>query len=215
MKDIKLELVRVVQENHIKKSNKKKRRWGNKIFAGALFIATLSLSLAQAEHTKSIIYAQPEQRVVELEEESVLEPTVCITVHSEELTGDTILTSSGISNYFDEMADTIDLIARTAIAEVGYDCEYCQIMVIDTILNRIDDERFANTAQGVIMDSIAFETVKNNAIWQVNPTQQVKDLIWNELISRTDSNVLAFREYEFHTFGYPITSCHNAYYSGM
>lgn len=142
---------------------------------------------------------------------------------------ETILTENSISkikntiSIVEELVNTIkcynynfNLLARVVMAEVGgNNCEYCKRMVIDTVLNRIESNQFANTIPEVILDQVAFETVKNKSIWKVTPTNDIYVLIIEELEKRTNTEVLAFQEGTFHSFGYAVTSCHNAYFSGM
>lgn len=110
----------------------------------------------------------------------------------------------------------LDLLAQVVMAEVGGNhCEYCERLVIDTVLNRVEDNRFANTISEVVLDSVAFETVKNGSIWKVTPSNEIYKLIIDELVHRTCSDVLAFQQYKYHDFGYAVTNCHEAYYSGI
>lgn len=124
--------------------------------------------------------------------------------------------SAGITPILADNYYKLDLIADVTMAEVGGNhCTFCETLVIDTILNRIEDNRFANTVEGVILDSVAFETVKNKSIYNVNPNDSIYKLILKEIGNRTCNEVLAFQLSEYHDFGYPVTNCHDAYYSGI
>lgn len=128
-----------------------------------------------------------------------------------------IQTDAGITTILNNCdLSELDLLAKVVMAEVGGNhCEYCERLVIDTVLNRVDDDRFANTISDVVIDPVAFETVKNGSIWKVTPSDEIYKLIISEIANRTCYDVLAFQLYDYHNFGYAVTRCHEAYYSGI
>lgn len=65
----------------------------------------------------------------------------------------------------------MDLFARVVEAEAGGEPYKGKVSVASVILNRQDDSRFPNTLRGVIYQKHAFESVSNNLIWRVRPSQ--------------------------------------------
>lgn len=96
---------------------------------------------------------------------------------------------------FSFTAKEMELIARVCFAEAGNQCELGKRMVIDTILNRLDDSRFPNTVEEVITAPGQYECVSNGAIWNYELSDEVIGLIFSELESRTDYNVIYFCSY--------------------
>lgn len=64
------------------------------------------------------------------------------------------------------------LLARVVEAEATAEPYTGKVAVAAVLLNRVESSQFSNTVQGVVYQKNAFETVSNNRIWQVTPTQE-------------------------------------------
>ena len=74
--------------------------------------------------------------------------------------------SSGVST-----ADK-ELLARVVEAEATAESYKGKVGVAAVVLNRVDHHSFPDSLRSVIYQKHAFETVTNNRIWQVRPTQE-------------------------------------------
>lgn len=107
----------------------------------------------------------------------------------------------------------IDLIALVTMAEAEGEPEEGKRLVIDVILNRLDSERFSNTVDGVIYAKNAFECMWNGRINRCYVRDDIRQLVIDELLNRTNYEVLYFRADRYHGFGVPVVSVGNHYFS--
>ena len=107
----------------------------------------------------------------------------------------------------------IDLIALVTMAEAEGECEEGKRLVIDVILNRYDSSRFPNTISGVIYAKNAFECMWNGRVNRCYVRDDIRQLVIEELQSRTNSNIHYFRTNYYHKFGKPVVSVGNHYFS--
>lgn len=109
--------------------------------------------------------------------------------------------------------DEIDLIALVTMAEAEGEPEEGQRLVIDVILNRLDSSRFSDTIDGVIYAKNAFECMWNGRVNRCYVRDDIRQLVIEELLNRTNYEVLYFRTNHYHTFGTPVVSVGNHYFS--
>ena len=83
------------------------------------------------------------------------------------------------------------LIARVAQAEAGNQSDAGVALVADTVLNRVDSDRFPNTVKGVIYQKYQFQTVTNGSINCI-PEQRIYKIVAEEMKHRRNSDVLFF-----------------------
>lgn len=114
---------------------------------------------------------------------------------------------------FDISDEDIELIALVTMAEAGGEGEEGQRLVIDTILNRVDSEHFPNTIQGVIYQKNAFTPVENGKIEKYWVSDEIVELIKEELISRTNYECVFFRAGKYSKYGVPLFNVNNQYFS--
>jgi N-acetylmuramoyl-L-alanine amidase len=107
----------------------------------------------------------------------------------------------------------IDLIALVTMAEAEGECEDGKRLVIDVILNRYESPRFPNSIEGVIYAKNAFECMWNGRVDRCQIRDDIRQLVVEELQSRTNSNIHYFRTNRYHGFGTPVVHVGNHYFS--
>ena len=143
---------------------------------------------------------------VEIEEESVSEPEPIIEEVVEPV-------AKSESTELSLSETDINLVALVTMAEAEGESELGKRLVIDVILNQVDSPRFANTVSGVVYARNAFECMWNGRIDRCYVREDIKQLVIEELQSRTNSTVYYFRANRFHSFGTPVVQEGNHYFS--
>ena len=98
--------------------------------------------------------------------------------------------------------DDISYFAHCVMAEAGNQDEYGQRLVIDVILNRCD--KYNMSTKEIINMPNQFAVVDNDAIYNVEVEPYIYELIMQEILQRTNSEVLYFRTNHYHSFGIPV-----------
>ena len=113
--------------------------------------------------------------------------------------------------------EELDLLARCVMAEAGNQEELGKRLVIDVILNRVDCELFAgqDTISDVIFAKGQFQVVSNGTIYKYTPTDDIYDLIREELVNRTNQDVVYFRTGKYHSVGKPYDKVGDHYFSTL
>ena len=155
--------------------------------------------------------------IVETVHETTIEETD-IEVISEEVYEEPIIETEEqitpeISNGLPLSDEEIDLIALVTMAEAEGESEEGKRLVIDVILNRLDSPRFSNTVDGVIYAKNAFECLVNGRADRCYVRDDIRQLVIEELKSRTNSNIHYFRADHYHNFGTPVVHVGNHYFS--
>lgn len=109
--------------------------------------------------------------------------------------------------------EEIELIALCTVAEAEGESELGKRLVIDTILNRIDHERFPDTVYDVIYAPNQFVAMTNGRAERCVVTDDIRELVKEEIESRTDHNVIFFRTSQYSSFGVPLYKIGNHYFS--
>lgn len=107
----------------------------------------------------------------------------------------------------------IDLIALVTMGEAEGESEEGKRAVIDVILNRYESSRFSDTIEGVIYHKNAFECMWNGRVDRCYVRDDIRQLVVEELESRTYSNIHYFRMSHYHNFGVPVVQIGNHYFS--
>ena len=107
----------------------------------------------------------------------------------------------------------IELIALITMAEAEGECEEGKRLVIDTILNRVDSEYFPNTVEGVIYQKDHFSSVWNGRVNRCYVMDDICQLVKEELISRTNTDVMFFTAGHYGEYGCPMFPVGNHYFS--
>lgn len=170
----------------------------------------VSLILSAAMMTSSVMmWVGPIQYDVaptpEIQNEIVIEEVV------EEIVEEPIVETPEVNIPYTDAE--IDLIALITMAEAEGEPEEGKRLVIDVILNRVDSPRFANSVNGVIYTKNAFECVWNGRINRCYVRDDIRQLVIEEMKSRTNSNIHYFRANHYHNFGTPVVNVGNHYFS--
>lgn len=109
----------------------------------------------------------------------------------------------------------VELIALITLAEAEGECELGQRLVIDTVLNRLDSDRFPDTIHEVLYQKNQYESMTNGRVNRVVVSDEMRQLVKEELEHRTNSDVLFFRTNHYHKFGSPMFQVGNHYFSTL
>ena len=111
--------------------------------------------------------------------------------------------------------EDISLIALITMAEAEGECEEGKRLVIDTILNRVDSDLsyFPDTVKEVIYQKNAFESVYNGRIDKCYVDEDICQLVREELLNRTNYDVMYFSSGDYSRYGEPMFSVENHYFS--
>ena len=107
----------------------------------------------------------------------------------------------------------IELIALVTLAEAEGECEEGKRLVIDTILNRIDSPYFPDSVEDVIYQKNQFSSMWDDRYTRVTVTEDICDLVRDEIRSRKDANVIFFTADHYGQYGEPMYSIGNHYFS--
>lgn len=109
--------------------------------------------------------------------------------------------------------EDIELLALITMAEAEGESEEGKRMVIDTILNRVDSERFDNTISEVIYAPNQFTSMWNGRVDRCYVADDIYQLVIEELTNRTNYDVLYFTAYQYGAYGTPMFQIGNHYFS--
>lgn len=109
--------------------------------------------------------------------------------------------------------EDIELLALLTMAEAEGECEEGKRLVIDTVLNRVDSDEFPDTIHDVIYQKKAYTSMWNGRVDRVEITDEVIQLVKEELESRTNTDVLYFRTGHYSSYGTPLFKVENHYFS--
>lgn len=109
--------------------------------------------------------------------------------------------------------EEIKLIALITLGEAEGESEEGKRLVIDTILNRVDSEYFPNTITEVIYQPSQFSCVWNGRLDRVTVTDDVCDLVLDEINGRKNDEVMFFTAGTYGKYGEPMFQVGNHYFS--
>lgn len=109
--------------------------------------------------------------------------------------------------------EDIDLIALVTMAEAEAEVEEGKRMVIDTILNRYDSEHFPDTIRGIVYQPNQFTSMWNGRTNRCHVREDIRNLVIEELINRSNSDVIFFRTTRYSDYGSPMFKVGNHYFS--
>lgn len=109
----------------------------------------------------------------------------------------------------------IDLIALVTMGEAEGESEEGKRLVIDTILNRVDNERWPDTVTEVIYQPNQFEVMWNGRLERCYVIEDIRQLVIEESINRTNTEVVYFRTKRYSSYGTPLFQVGNHYFSGV
>lgn len=100
------------------------------------------------------------------------------------------------------------LIGKIVEHEAPHESELGKRLVIDTILNRVESDRFPNTVYDVINQPGQYCNPKKY------PQNGIYRLVAEEIYFRTNKDVLWYRTKRYHTYGTPLLIEGAHYFSG-
>lgn len=109
--------------------------------------------------------------------------------------------------------EDIDLLALVTMAEAEGEPEEGQRLVIDTVLNRVDSEHFPDTVHGVVYQKNHFSSMWDGRVEQCYVMDDIRNLVLEELESRTNSEVVYFRTGKYSKYGSPMFKVGAHYFS--
>lgn len=107
----------------------------------------------------------------------------------------------------------IDLLAALVVAEAETECEAGKRLVIDTVLNRIDNEDFPDCVVNVIFEPNQYPSMTNVRKKDVVVTDDIRKLVKEECEHRLNDEVLYFNEGGYFDWGTPLFKVQNHYFS--
>lgn len=111
--------------------------------------------------------------------------------------------------------EEIDLIALVTMAEAEGEPEEGKRLVIDTILNRVEHEspEFPDTVYDVVYKPHQFDAMWNGRVDRCEVREDICQLVREELVSRTNSEVIFFRRDYYSKYGTPLFQVGNHCFS--
>lgn len=113
-------------------------------------------------------------------------------------------------SYSDE---EIDLVSLITMAEAESESDKGKRLVIDTILNRVDSEYFPDTIEDVVYQKNQYSCVLSGRLDRCYVQEDIRRLVIEEMIDRTDSEVIFFRLDDYPIYGSPMFIEGNHYFS--
>lgn len=113
--------------------------------------------------------------------------------------------------------EEINLIALVAVAESEGEPEEGQRLVIDTILNRVESgySYWPDTVTGVVYQPSQFSSMWDGRADRCRVTDEMVQLVKEELKSRTNTEVVYFRVGHYSPYGTPMFQVGNHYFSSI
>lgn len=109
--------------------------------------------------------------------------------------------------------EEVDLIALVTMAEAEGETTLGQRLVIDTILNRVDDEHFPDTVYDVIYQPDQFTCMWNGRVERCYVMPEMVELVKEELLDRTNYDCIFFMADDYSEYGVPMFQENNHYFS--
>lgn len=115
----------------------------------------------------------------------------------------------------DRFYSDLDLLAAITMAEAGNQSELGKRLVIDTVLNRCNSDRWMDdTLYDVISRTGQYVTYKNGAYTRVSITEDIPKLVEEEILDRTNRQVIYFKTNGYFAGVPSITKEGAHYFSG-
>lgn len=172
------------------------------LITGLMFMTT-SIETTDFKPVK-VVFEEPEVEV----EVKTIEP-VMVSAHVEEPVEE-IIEESNEEELLSQ--EEIELIALVTMAEAEGEPEEGKRLVIDTILNRMDSNRFPDTVTEVIYQPNQFEAIWNGRVDRCYVMDEICQLVREELENRTNHEVLFFTAGGYGKYGTPLFQVENHYF---
>ena len=182
------------------------REW----FVAGLVGLALGLVIGSSATTmhELVTYEEPTPKPVPMQTEEVVMPEAPLSAADLYLEAPRFVGLEKYSEY------EIEMLTRVTYAEAGNQSEYGQRLVVDTILNRVDSERFAgDDILSILTAKNQFDCVTTGAIYCYPEWDSIRWLVIEELCNRTNSDVIAFRTNRYHSWATPAFKEGDHYFS--
>lgn len=166
-----------------------------------------SIFFSEPQKESPVITTETFEAQTEIESESETETEVQVVESAPQEIEGILVTEPSVTN------EEIELIALVTMAEAEGECEEGKRLVIDTILNRVDSEHFPDTISEVIYQPNAFTSMWNGRVDKCYVTDDICQLVREELESRTNYEVVFFSAYHYSAYGEPLFQVENHYFS--
>lgn len=100
--------------------------------------------------------------------------------------------------------EDIDLLALVTMAEAEGEPEEGKRLVVDTILNRIDSDKFPNTVSDVVYQKSQFSSMWNGRVDRCYVREDIRQLVIEEIESRKNYDVMFFTADRYSDYGTPM-----------
>lgn len=173
----------------------------------ATLMCSLVFTLTGAQTTEltpvKVVFEESEVETIEPVIESTPEPRIIEEPDAIEPIEEEILSE-----------EEIELIALVTMAEAEGEPEEGQRLVIDTILNRVDSELsyFPDTVHDVVYQKNAFSSIWDGRADRCYVMEELCQLVKEEMVNRTNSDVLYFTAGNYGKYGTPVFSVANHYF---
>ena len=113
--------------------------------------------------------------------------------------------------------EEIKMIAQLTMAEAGNQSELGKRLVIDVVLNRVehDDPQFPDTVKEVIYQKNQFSPIWDGRFEKYYASEEIIQLVKEEIERRTDHEVMFFRTKHYHSYGVPLYCVGDHYFSSF
>lgn len=109
--------------------------------------------------------------------------------------------------------EEINLVALVTMAEAEAESEQGQRLVIDTILNRVDSDKFPNTVKEVIYQKNQFSSMWNGRVDRCHVRDDIYQLVKEEMEERSNDEVMFFGANDYSDYGVPMFKEGGHYFS--
>lgn len=114
----------------------------------------------------------------------------------------------------EEYRKSIDILAYCTMAEAGNQGELGKRLVIDCILNRVESQYFpGDTVEAIVYCPGQFEVVSRGTLYGTCPTEDIYRLAEEEILHRTNREVVFFKLNGYHSCGDPWQQVGAHYFS--
>ena len=162
-----------------------------------------------------------EVEVVENEDDSVAQEILEEVVVEDELVEE-INEEPSVVEFYEEATsesrfseDEIYLMAKVCLAEAEGESDYGKRLVVSTILNRIDSGYYSDNVYDVVYQPYQFEVMMNGRIDRVTVTDDIIQLVKEEIANRSNYDVIYFRTDHYSEYGTPLFVEDSHYFSGF
>lgn len=111
--------------------------------------------------------------------------------------------------------DNVNLIALICVAEAEGEPEEGKRWVIDSVLNRVDSDKFPNTVYDVVYQENQYACVSNGRFNNCYVDDSIYILVEEEIENRSNDKCVFFKTQSYHACGEPIKQIGNHYFSSL